>query len=92
MVRWSEVIEAQRRWKDEIARADGRGEWRQPRRPARLVMAYRRALASLGGMLVSLGCRLQSGCQAWTRAEETRFSSSLRSDSLVAENNSGPCR
>jgi hypothetical protein len=92
MIRWSEVIEAQRRWTDEIARADGRSEWRQPRRPTRLVMAYRRALASLGGLLVSVGCRLQVGYQTWTRAEEVRFTSGLRSDSFVAENNSGPCR
>lgn len=92
MVRWSEVIEAQRRWEDKIARADGRGEWHQARRPVHLALAYRRALASFGEVLVSLGCRLQSGYQTWSRAEEARFISGLRSDSLVAENDTGPCR
>jgi hypothetical protein len=92
MIRWSEVIEAQKRWKDEVSRADGRYAWRPARRPSRLLMVYQRLLASLGGMLVSLGCRLQAGYLAWIRTEESRFASSLRSDSLVADNNSGPCR
>jgi hypothetical protein len=91
MLRWSEVIEAQRRWKVETARADGRHGVRRARRPARLVMAYRGALASLGGLLVSLGCRLQSSYQSWTHAQEDRFSSGLRSNDLVTESNSGPC-
>jgi hypothetical protein len=93
MVKWSDVIAAQRRSTDEIARADGRHGWRtqSPRRPARLVIAYRRALAYLGAQLVSLGCRLQARYQAWTGPDEGRFSPGLRSDSLIVENNSRPC-
>ncbi|OGO71172.1 MAG: hypothetical protein A2Z37_06995 [Chloroflexi bacterium RBG_19FT_COMBO_62_14] len=93
MVKWSDVIAAQRRWTDEIARADGRHGWRtqSPPRPARLVIAYRRALAYVGAQLVTLGCRLQTRYQEWTAPDEGRFSAGLRSDSLIVENNSRPC-
>jgi hypothetical protein len=91
MVRWSEVIDAQKRWTDEIARADGRPRWHTTARPARLNAFFRRALASLGVWMVSLGCRLQSGYETWTRIEEARFSSGLKSDGLAAGNNSPPC-
>jgi hypothetical protein len=94
MLKWSDVVESQRRRADEIARADGRHgrRARAPRLASRWVIAYRRALASLGGVLVAVGCRLQSGYQAWTRSDESGYPAALRSDSLIIENNSGPCR
>lgn len=94
MVKWSDVVEAQRRRTDEIARADGRHGWRpRPSRlGARLVIAYRRALASLGTWLVAVGCRLQAGYQAWTSSDESRYPAGLSSDNLIVENNPGPCR
>jgi hypothetical protein len=55
-------------------------------------MGYRRILASFGGLLVTIGCRLQSGYQAWIRSDEGPYAAGLRSDNLVIENNSGPCR
>jgi hypothetical protein len=91
MVRWSEVIEAQRRWTDEIGRAGAGREWHQLGRPARLAVVYRRALASLGEWMVAWGCRLQSGYQTWTRMEESRFATGLNSDGLLAEKDSTPC-
>ena len=94
MLKWSDVLESQTRRADEIARINGRHGWR-PRSPglaARWVVAYRRALASFGGVLVTLGCRLQAGYQVWTRSHESSYPAALRSDSLIIENNSGPCR
>lgn len=94
MLKWSDVVESQRRRADEIARVDGRHEWRprSPRLGARWVIAYRRALAWFGGVLVSVGCRLQTGYQAWTRSTESGHPATLRSDNLITDNNSGPCR
>lgn len=60
MSKWSDVIEAQRRWADRIARADVRFQERSPARRPAFPTACLRALSILGRALVSLGHRLQA--------------------------------
>jgi hypothetical protein len=93
MLKWSDVLESQRRRAGEVARADGLyGRRRSLRLSARWMIAYRHALAWFGGVLVSVGCRLQAGYQTWTRSTDSGYPAALRSDSLIVENNSRPCR
>jgi hypothetical protein len=60
MSKWSDVIEAQRRWADRIAQADGRFHDCAPRQPSPLLRTYFRVLSAIGKGLVSLGLRLQN--------------------------------
>jgi hypothetical protein len=59
MTKWTDVIEAQRRWTDRLVRADGRARHAAQARPSAILGAYLRGLSALGKALVSLGLWLQ---------------------------------